>query len=183
MEHSLVEICSGLALTTVFILFIVLTSDHSFKMPSSSNSSRNQLMRYLTAPLRHALFDARVTAPLLVALLYYPDKLRSILPPKLHPWISSLVVVRTLKITLGLSLTTRLSKTLSRLAANNFHADAKFIKSQEIVLISGGCSGIGLEMVKFFAVNGVKVVIMDLNPPQETLRQSPMLNPCSELTV
>jgi len=39
------------------------------------------------------------------------------------------------------------------------------------VLISGGTSGIGKLMAEDFARRGVKVVILDLNPPKAALRK------------
>lgn len=125
----------------------------------------------LTAPIRLALFDPRVTAPLLVAFLYYPDRLRSLLPPSLRPLVSSRAVIRILSVLLGLSILRGVNAKLSQWSANNWKKDAKFVKSQELVLISGGTSGIGKLMAEGFARRGVKVVILDLNPPKEVLRE------------
>ncbi|KUJ20450.1 NAD(P)-binding protein [Mollisia scopiformis] len=121
--------------------------------------------RTLTAPLK-ILFSAKGAAPLLLALLYYPDKVRSILPERLHPWINSPVVIRALSVLLGLSVLRGINNKVSQWAVNNWKPDAKFIKSQEIVLITGGSSGIGEIMSNQFAKLGVKVVILDLNPPK-----------------
>jgi all-trans-retinol dehydrogenase (NAD+) len=126
----------------------------------------------LTAPIRLALFDPKVTAPLLVALLYYPEKLRDLLPERLHPLISSQAVIRALSVLLGLSIVRGVNRKLGEWAANNWQKDAKFIKSQELVLLSGGTSGIGKLMAEEFARRGVRVVILDLNPPKQELRRS-----------
>ncbi|TVY46354.1 Dehydrogenase [Lachnellula occidentalis] len=120
----------------------------------------------LTAPIRLALFDPRVTCPLLVALLYYPDKLRSILPAQLHQYVTSSTFIRILKACLALKVVTGVSSKLSDMALNNWTGKTTFLKSQEIVLITGGASGIGELMAKEFAANGVKVVVLDLNPPK-----------------
>lgn len=124
-----------------------------------------RLGQTLLAPVR-LLFSAKGTAPLLFALLYCPDKVRSILPERLHSWIGSPVVIRALSILLGISVVRGISNKLSEWVANNWKSDAKFVKSQEIVLISGGSSGIGEAMASQFAKLGVKVVILDLNPPK-----------------
>ena len=128
--------------------------------------SKTSPIRFLTAPLRFALFDPRATAVLLVAAVYYPDKLRSILPVYFHAWLSSPGVLRALKIFLGLNLVRGLSNKLSQWGVNNWKSNAKFIKSQELVLITGGASGIGELMAEDFAKRGVKVVVMDLRPPK-----------------
>lgn len=134
-------------------------------------SSKISPVRLLTAPIRFAAFDPRGTAALLIAAVYYPDKLRSILPPYLHSWISSPGFIRTLRVLLGLGVVRGLNRKLSQYWANNWKSDAKFLKSQEVVLITGGSSGIGELMAKDFAKRGVKVVVMDLRPPKNPFRE------------
>ncbi|TVY15927.1 Dehydrogenase RED2 [Lachnellula arida] len=121
----------------------------------------------LTAPIRLALFDARVTGPLLVALLYYPDKLRSVLPARLHQYVTSQSFIRILKACLALKVVGGVSSKVSDMALNNWTGKANFVKSQEIVLITGGASGIGELMAREFSAKGVKVVVLDLRPPKE----------------
>lgn len=41
--------------------------------------------------------------------------------------------------------------------------------NKEIVLITGGSSGMGAEMVQQFALKNIKVVSFDINPPKDTL--------------
>lgn len=57
------------------------------------------------------------------------------------------------------------------MALNNWTGKASFVKSQEIVLITGGASGIGELMARGFAAKGVKVVVLDLGPPKEPFRK------------
>jgi hypothetical protein len=128
-------------------------------------------LRLLVAPVRLALFDPRVTAPLLIAVLYYPEKLQSLLTARLHPLISSPAAIRVLKIALSLGVVRGINNKLSQWVVNNWKSDAKFIKSQEIVLISGGTSGIGKSMAEYFARQGVKTVVLDINAPKDPLRK------------
>jgi hypothetical protein len=125
----------------------------------------------LTAPIRLALFDPRITAPLLIALLYYPKNLRELLPERVHPFLTSQVVIRTLSVLLGWGVLRFVNRKLSQWAANNWKKDARFVKSQELVLISGGCSGIGKLMAEDFAKRGVRVVVLDLNSPKTEPRK------------
>jgi all-trans-retinol dehydrogenase (NAD+) len=125
----------------------------------------------LTAPIRLALFDPRVTTPLLIALLYSPENLQKLLPERVHPFITSQAVIRTLSVLLGWGVLRAVNRKLSQWTANNWKKDARFMKSQELVLISGGCSGIGKLMAEEFARRGVKVVVLDLNTPKSTLRK------------
>jgi hypothetical protein len=128
-------------------------------------------LQLLTAPVRLALFDPRVTAPLLIAILYYPEKLRSLLTIRLHPLISSPAFIKTLKVALGLGVLRGINNKLSQWVVNNWKSDANFVKSQEIVLISGGTSGIGKVVAEYFAKQGVKTVVLDINAPKEPLRK------------
>lgn len=138
------------------------------------SSSTTFPVRLLTAPLRYTLFDPRATAALLVAILYYPEKLRRILPPYLHFLTNSPKLIKTLTAFLSLGIVRGANRKLSQYAANNWKADAKFVKSQEIVLITGGASGIGELMAREFAGKGVKVIAMDLREPKVAFRRYPL---------
>lgn len=118
-----------------------------------------------------APFDPKLTGLLLVALQYYPDKLRSIIPTKIQPYIYSTAFIRALKALLVLGIARSVNNKLSQLVSNNWKSNAKFIKSQEVVLITGGSSGIGESMAREFSSKGVKVVVMDVNPPKMPFRE------------
>jgi all-trans-retinol dehydrogenase (NAD+) len=132
-------------------------------------SSASKLL--LSVPLKVVSLvvkDVRVQVPLLLAILYYPHKLRGILPPRIYPWVTSAAFVRVLKGLIGLNIAKFVNRRLSKNALNNWKSDAKFIASREIVLITGGSSGIGEMMARDFAKRGVKVIVADLNPPQNS---------------
>ena len=135
--------------------------------------SLSKPLRLLTLPIRLAIFDPRVTGALLLAILYYPEKLQSLLPSSAYPVITSPRFIQALKALLGIGIVGAVNNKLSQSVINNWKSNAKFVKSQEIVLISGGCSGIGLLMAKEFSKLGTKVVVMDVNPPKSTLRELP----------
>jgi all-trans-retinol dehydrogenase (NAD+) len=124
--------------------------------------------RIVTAPFSF-LLSGKGAGSLIFALLYYPDKVRSILPERLHPWISSPAVIRALSVLLGISILRGINNKVSQWVVNNWKRDAKFVKGQEIVLITGGSSGIGELMAAQFAKMGTKVVILDLNPPRTAI--------------
>jgi len=114
------------------------------------------------------LGDARITAPLLFAICYYPEKLQRILPSQLS-WITSKAFIRTLGLIAIFDTVRKVNLKLSDRLLNNGEPITKFKKSQEIVLITGGASGIGASVAKKLAAMGVKVVIMDLNSPEEVV--------------
>lgn len=119
-----------------------------------------------------APFNPKLTGALLVALLYYPHKLKSIIPTRIQPYITSPAFIRALKGLLVFGILRGANNKLSQLVLNNWKKNAKFITSQEIVLITGGSSGIGEMMARDFSAKGVKVVVMDLNPPKTPFRIS-----------
>ncbi|OBT97350.2 hypothetical protein VE01_04358 [Pseudogymnoascus verrucosus] len=56
-------------------------------------------------------------------------------------------------------------KALSRLILNNWTSD-KWDWRREVVLITGGCSGIGEQIARKFAERNIKVVVLDITPPK-----------------
>ncbi|KAL3420624.1 hypothetical protein PVAG01_07069 [Phlyctema vagabunda] len=127
------------------------------------------------SPLRNPL----TTGPILLAILCYPAKLASVLPPRLFELVTSVGVVRTLKICLSISIGRFFSNRLSSLVLNNSKQAATLIKSQELALITGGASGIGEMMAREFATKGVRVVILDLQPPKNELPKSVFFYQCN----
>lgn len=64
-----------------------------------------------------------------------------------------------------LLLLSKLNSWLSRGKANNFVVDNTWNWSKEIVVVTGGSSGIGAEIVSRLERDNVKVINIDLNPP------------------
>ncbi|PQE25533.1 Short-chain dehydrogenase reductase SDR protein [Rutstroemia sp. NJR-2017a BBW] len=119
-----------------------------------------------TSTILGASFDPKLTGALLVALLYYPERLQSILPARLRSYVISPAFVRALNTLLVFGVLRKVNRKLSQLALNGWKSNARFVKSQEVVLITGGSSGIGEIMARDFSSKGVKVVVMDINPPK-----------------
>lgn len=55
---------------------------------------------------------------------------------------------------------------------NNHVSDPSWDWSREIVVVTGGSNGIGAAIVSRFAEKGVKVMILDRNPPTTKLGKS-----------
>ncbi|RDW66382.1 putative estradiol 17-beta-dehydrogenase 11 [Coleophoma cylindrospora] len=123
----------------------------------------------LTSPLRVALRNPIATGPLLVSILYYSDKLEKILPPAVFAIVKSAGFVHALRVFLAISIIRKLSNRLSTYVLNHGKSAARIVKSQELALITGGASGIGELMAREFASKGVRVVILDLQPPKTPL--------------
>lgn len=71
----------------------------------------------------------------------------------------------------GLSSAHYLSSELTEFSRNNWRrADThRWNWEEEVAVVTGGCSGIGEEIVKALAKRGVKVVILDVSPLPERL--------------
>lgn len=141
----------------------------------------------MTAPidvLTYLAGEPLVTGPLLYALTKWPPHLREKL---LQPFRNNLLsrdaanriakVVLVLKYLFAIGVARRLNQTLNRLALNYWHlrrvgAPWEFGPSRrEVVVITGGCSGFGYEMVKRFA-SKAKVIVLDISPiPPELARR------------
>ncbi|KFY86197.1 hypothetical protein V498_07582 [Pseudogymnoascus sp. VKM F-4517 (FW-2822)] len=122
----------------------------------------------LTLPIRLVATDIRVQIPLLLAIIYYPERIKSLLSEKVSCWIIAPRFLQGLKALIGFSIIRGTNNKLSQYVINNWKRDAKFINGEEIVLITGGSSGLGALMAQDFAQRGVKVITMDVNPPQNT---------------
>ncbi|VUC38070.1 unnamed protein product [Clonostachys rosea] len=70
---------------------------------------------------------------------------------------------------LALSLIPRLNRWLTRRKVNNYLTDKSWDWKREVVVVTGGSSGIGAAIVTKLVQKNVKVIILDLNAPQGAL--------------
>ncbi|KIW89360.1 uncharacterized protein Z519_10214 [Cladophialophora bantiana CBS 173.52] len=88
------------------------------------------------------------------------------------------LLIKSLKYLLAIGLVRKLNQTLNRLALNHWHvfrkpgAPFRWDRQTELVVVTGGCSGFGYEMVKGFSKHA-RVVILDISPVPEELRKLP----------
>jgi NAD(P)-dependent dehydrogenase (short-subunit alcohol dehydrogenase family) len=54
---------------------------------------------------------------------------------------------------------------------NNWQSAHPWQGDRELVLVSGGCSGIGKQIMEDLASQGIRVVILDINEPNFQLRK------------
>ena len=106
-------------------------------------------------------------------------------PPALEPYIGRLLghlparLARPLLITLfktlfSIGLVHKISSTLSSVALNNWRWTSdrgRWDWPNEIAVVTGGCSGIGEEIVRSLARNGIKVVVLDVQDQPERLKK------------
>lgn len=116
--------------------------------------------------------DLRITAPLLLATIFYPIQLRNHLPPQLSSSLTSTAFTGTLNFLVGFAALRNLNERLSRFWLNNGKPDAKFNAAKEIVLVTGGSSGIGELVARNFAAVGARVVVWDVHAAKVSFRES-----------
>lgn len=94
------------------------------------------------------------------------------LPPPVQSILLSSTTRNVLAVVLALSLMRTFNRVLSGFVLNNWTSD-KYDWSREVVLLTGGCSGIGQHVTHSLASKGVKVIVADIQEPATPLRASP----------
>ncbi|PLB48550.1 hydroxysteroid 17-beta dehydrogenase 11 [Aspergillus steynii IBT 23096] len=95
------------------------------------------------------------------ALSHLPPEAQSVV---LHP-----VVPKALAVLVGLGVARHANRALTRWTANNWQGAGPWQPARELVLITGGCSGIGKQIVDDLAPTGVRIVILDIQEPSSKL--------------
>ncbi|KIW28313.1 uncharacterized protein PV07_07987 [Cladophialophora immunda] len=166
---------------------------HSTLEPSSHLSS----LRTLVA---ETLFNPVLTGALLLYVHRNPTLLERLpwppptttlrLLPFQLPWgipnritLRATPALKTLKFLFALGLITHLNRLLNRLALNYWHLGKQGEawdfggEGKETILVTGGCSGFGREMVKMFAARTrANVVVLDVQELPDDLKDVPRLS-------
>ncbi|KIW68941.1 hypothetical protein PV04_04852 [Phialophora macrospora] len=131
---------------------------------------------------RYAATEPLFTGALLAALTRAPIQYRSRFLKLLgDAGLSSeriALLIKSLKYLLAFGVVRRLNQALNKLALNHWNFFGKpgapfnwsAVNKSELVLITGGCSGFGYEMVKSFSRHA-RVIILDISPLPEELKR------------
>ncbi|KKK12820.1 hypothetical protein ARAM_001172 [Aspergillus rambellii] len=87
------------------------------------------------------------------------------LPPAVQEVVLHPLAAQVVLVLLALGLLRRTNRYLSYRAVNNGQGSARWDSTRELVVLTGGCSGIGKQMVFDLAQKGVRLVILDINEP------------------
>ncbi|KAL4867835.1 hypothetical protein BDV12DRAFT_170663 [Aspergillus spectabilis] len=91
------------------------------------------------------------------------------LPPALQNIILHPLAPKGLLVLLTLAILRQTNRALTSWSMNNGERVEKWDNSREVVLLTGGCSGIGKQMVLDLAKKRVRVVIVDIQEPTFSL--------------
>ncbi|KIW15142.1 hypothetical protein PV08_05187 [Exophiala spinifera] len=144
------------------------------------------VLQAASAPLRilhYASTDPLITGAALFALTQAPSRYRVRLLSALRArGVSSdriATLVNILKLLFGIGVLRRLNQVLTALALNMWHLRKPGAPFQfgaagkpEIIVVTGGCSGFGYEMVKGFS-KYARVIILDISPIPPELAKIP----------
>ncbi|KIW10140.1 hypothetical protein PV08_11101 [Exophiala spinifera] len=128
-------------------------------------------LEYLFRPFGILLHPV-VSASLLFASIKRPDATKQLVYAITKSDISLESIRTAFKILLTTVTVFKLNKYLSRLSLNNFVTDRSWDWQKEIVVCTGGSSGIGKHVVDELARRGIQVVILDINPPTKSLPEN-----------
>lgn len=129
-------------------------------------------LEYLFRPVQGILLQPIVTAGLLFASLNRPVEGQRILSLITQNAVQPKTLNLALKVLLAAGILYRSNKYLSRLALNNYVSDRSWDWGREVVIVTGGSSGIGAEIVRQLSDQSIKVVILDVAPPQSPMAKN-----------
>ncbi|ROW00436.1 hypothetical protein VPNG_07974 [Cytospora leucostoma] len=115
---------------------------------------------------------------LLAALLYAPQEvLEKLLRTDSTKATFFRVARPILKVLIGLGITRTLNRALNSLATNNWRISSSppnktWDWPNEIAVVTGGCSGIGLALVQGLTAKGVRVAVLDIVGPPPALESN-----------
>lgn len=134
------------------------------------------------ALVRYAATEPLLTGGLLAALTRAPLQYRArILRLLSDAGLSNeriLLLIKSLKYLLAIGVARRVNQSLNKLALNHWNFFGKpgtpfnwsAVNKTELVVVTGGCSGFGYEMVKGFSKHA-RVIILDISPVPEELKR------------
>jgi hypothetical protein len=140
-------------------------------LDTSSNYVDSDLKKLTSKPHGDAMISPLsplITGPLLYLLTRTPERLAPHLNPLLTYLPSSLpftCLINLLKLLFALGTIYRASSALTERSLNNgeWRGDVeRWDWEKEVAVVTGGCSGIGEEVVRGLADRGVRVVVLDV---------------------
>lgn len=129
-------------------------------------------IEYLIRGFRTIALQPIITGAALAASLRSPDYVARILSVLSRGKLTLGTFRRITRVLLAIAVAYRLNNLLNRLVLNNWTTDRTWDWRKEIVIVTGGCSGIGELIANRLSQENVKVVILDVSPPRNALPSS-----------
>ncbi|KIN06817.1 hypothetical protein OIDMADRAFT_107737 [Oidiodendron maius Zn] len=134
-------------------------------MPRSILPREGLTLEAIFVPVRLSLLQPLFTGSILLAIYQSPKLPLQWLSPDVLKFFQSPKALVSLGVLFGIGLLRKTNNVMSRLVLNNFTIDNTWDWTKEIVIITGGCSGIGALMVQRFAEKNIQVISLDVTPP------------------
>lgn len=139
-----------------------------------------------SALLEKVALEPLLTAPLLYLLIRKPQVFRDHILGRLPSLNDNTALITTLKWLVGAGVVRNFSYLLNKWALNNWQLSSKaqWDWKNEVVVITGGCSGFGEKVAIGLAEKGLKVVVLDVSDLPKSLQGCtfpPLLCPTSAL--
>ncbi|KIW00247.1 uncharacterized protein PV09_08138 [Verruconis gallopava] len=129
-------------------------------------------VEWLLQPFKAVIFQPVITGLLLAVVFEKPLEAQSVIYQLFGSHITITGLRNGLGVLCGLGLLFRANKWLSRQALNNWTSDRSWKWDREVVVITGGSSGIGEILVHAFGGKGIKVASLDIQSPRKPLPAS-----------
>lgn len=126
-------------------------------------------LEYFVRPFRDFLLQPVLTAGLLVWSLRQPENASRILSIVAKDKVNFIVCQRILKFLVAAGSVYRMNTLLTRLVLNNWVRDRNWDWKKEVVIVTGGSSGIGECITRKLSEQNIRVVILDIVEPRASL--------------
>jgi all-trans-retinol dehydrogenase (NAD+) len=138
-----------------------------------------------------AALNPYFTGSLLYLLNHSPPKVQMgilvLLSSKLPDSLPPVRLVKILRVLFALGIAGKVNARLNQWALNNWkwNSDkARWSFNSEIAVVTGGCSGIGAEVVRGLISKGVKVAVLDVQSlPSDLERSKSQIIPANSRTI
>lgn len=104
-----------------------------------------------------------------MSLLQYTQTALTHLPPQLQTLLTNPTAQKSLGGLATLLLLRATNRFFSNRALQNWTSNAPWNNESELILLTGGTSGIGKQVMQDLSASGVRVIILDINEPNFTL--------------
>ena len=138
-------------------------------MASSILPAEGVTIEFIARCLARVLLQPVVTGALFLASLRAPSRYREIVNLLSKDRINPTYLSRTIVALIAAGVTYRLNNAIARRVLNNWTSDNTWNWDREIVLVTGGCSGIGEVVVRKLSERNIKVAIFDVAEPRSPL--------------